>query len=139
MVQWIKSLFGPSESDIYFDKIHKESEERRKKIQAFFQNWQPLAIYKAEYTKDIMTVTYNDNTVKQYKGDCTVWHTYPMMERCNTNSESKLSDIWSYIKEHGNPYPTAHLSVPQGASKSQETTDPETAGHPNYSARNVSN
>jgi hypothetical protein len=135
--QWIKSLFGPSDYSIQMDKLHKESEEKRKELNNFFQNWKPLAMDKAEYIGDMLTITYNDGSVKQYKGESTVWRTYPMMGRCDSVLEYTLSDILCYIQEHGNPYPTAHLNKDQGVSKSQDKHDPETAGHPKLSARNV--
>lgn len=67
-------------------------------------------ITKAEYNKDtqVMTVTYSDSSTFQFKGDSTIWRTYPMMRRCSTIIQGELCDIQQYIKEHGNPYPTAH-------------------------------
>lgn len=61
-----------------------------------------------DHTKQIMIVTYSDNNIYSFKGSGTVWHTYPMMRRCGTVAEIELSEIWEYINEHGNPYPTAH-------------------------------
>ena len=67
-------------------------------------------IVKATYIGEIMTIEYDNGTTKKYKGSCIVWQYYPSMVRCSTMKEGDLLDIWSYIKEHGNDYPTAHLS-----------------------------
>lgn len=56
----------------------------------------------------VIEAHWSNDQIVFYKGNCTVWHTYPMMERCDTSLESKLSNIWSYFKTHGSPYPTAH-------------------------------
>jgi hypothetical protein len=65
-------------------------------------------IVNATYFKDVLTIKYDDDTIREYSGSCTVWHHYPMMERCSTFREGELCDIWKYIQAHGNPYPTAH-------------------------------
>lgn len=66
-------------------------------------------IIRASYDKNkILTVYYKDG-FSRYKGECTVWHHYPSMKRCSTETESMLCDIWEYIREHGNDYPDAHL------------------------------
>lgn len=57
----------------------------------------------------ILWVKWNNGEELHFKGSCTVWRTYPMMGGLSTSMESELCDLWSYIKEHGNPYPTAHL------------------------------
>lgn len=62
----------------------------------------------ATYKNGIMTVTYSNGSIKQYKGSVTVWHELPFMQRAGTFKESDLSDIYEYIKTYGNPYPTAH-------------------------------
>ena len=64
----------------------------------------------AHYDKkeEIMTVTYDDGTQNKYFGECTVWHHYPLMERCATSTELQLYNIWTYIKRFGNNYPDAH-------------------------------
>lgn len=61
-----------------------------------------------DFETEILKISYSDGSSAQYKGNSTVWRTYPMMKRCGTFTESRLSDIYKYIKEHGNPYPTAH-------------------------------
>ena len=65
------------------------------------------AIYQEE--TQILWVKWSNGLEQHFKGSCTVWYTYPMMNRCSTSIESELCDLWSYIKEHGNPYPTAHI------------------------------
>ena len=67
-------------------------------------------IVKADYDskEEIMTVVYGNGKVYKYHGSCTVWHSYPMMHRMGTFKEGELSEIWHYIKAHGNSYPTAH-------------------------------
>lgn len=62
-----------------------------------------------DHQTKIMTVTYNDGSTKQFKGSSTVWHEYPMMRSCGTSADMWLYNIFAYIEEHGNPYPTAHL------------------------------
>lgn len=32
---------------------------------------------------------------RAYRGNCTVWHTYPEGTRCGTSTEYKLSEIWT--------------------------------------------
>lgn len=110
MIQWIKSLFGGyPDQETHDISLDEEAVRNRRRLNAFFETYKPLEVSKAEYVQGLLTITYNDNTVTQYKGDCTIWHTYPMMERCSTSVERRLCDMQAYIKEHGNPYPTAHL------------------------------
>ena len=78
----------------------------------------PPKIVTATYFKEHLTVNYEDGSVREYEGSCTVWKHYPMMQRCGTFKEGELLDIWSYIKKHGNPYPTAHIK-----NKMKETND----------------
>lgn len=73
--------------------------------------YNPVVMATYDKKKEILTLTFKSGVVNQYKGDCTVWHTYPMMKRCDTNMEIFLSEIWEYIEEHGNPYPTAHKEI----------------------------
>lgn len=56
----------------------------------------------------VVEVHWSNNCISFYKGSVTVWHTWPMMKRCDSWLEEELCDIWSYFKEHGSPYPTAH-------------------------------
>lgn len=56
----------------------------------------------------VVEVHWSNNQISFYKGSATVWYTWPMMKRCGTGMESELCDIWSYFREHGSPYPTAH-------------------------------
>lgn len=67
----------------------------------------------AHYDKaeEIMTVTYDDASQDKFMGSCTVWHHWPLMERCSTSTESRLCDIWTYIKKFGNTYPNSHKSL----------------------------
>ncbi len=65
-------------------------------------------VVEATYENEIMSVKYSDGSEEQYKGNCTVWRTMPMMKSCSLSRREKLSEIWSYIEHHGNPYPTAH-------------------------------
>lgn len=71
------------------------------------------ATYKeGKYPKDgVLTVHFSNESTAQYYGSSTVWHHYPMMVRCDSDIETKLSEIWRYIEEHGNPYPFAHEIV----------------------------
>ena len=57
---------------------------------------------------EVLTVVYEDGSFDKYVGSCTVWHSYPLMNRCSTNTEKMLFDIWTYIKKFGNNYPDAH-------------------------------
>ena len=68
------------------------------------------SVIKATYSEDneIMTLYYSDNYIEEYKGSCTVWSKLPFMQRPGTLNESFLCSVWKYIKEYGNPYPTAH-------------------------------
>jgi hypothetical protein len=36
-----------------------------------------------------------------YRGNCTVWHTYPDGRRCGTMTESWLADEWEKIRSEG--------------------------------------
>jgi|GEM_PF-6614331 len=65
-------------------------------------------VVSASYVDGVLTVHYNDGTRDKYKGSCTVWYSYPYMRRCGTSEEMWLCNIWKYVSEHGNPYPTAH-------------------------------
>ncbi len=65
-------------------------------------------IVEASYKDGLMTLKYSDGDSVAYQGSCTVWHKYPMMERCSTLKEMELYDILTYIKTHGNPYPLSH-------------------------------
>lgn len=58
---------------------------------------------------DLITFTYSNGEIKQYKGRCTVWYEYPLMQRASTSTEAFLCDVEAYIDEHGNPYPLSHL------------------------------
>lgn len=70
-------------------------------------------IVEATYQNGIMTVKYHNGQVSKYKGSSTVWHSYPLMKRIGTLGEGRLSEIYQYIKSHGNPYPTAHEKLEQ--------------------------
>ncbi len=67
-------------------------------------------ITEAKYIGNTLTIEYSNGDIVKYNGECTVWRKLPMMERCSTVKEGELCRIWKYIKTHGNPYPTAHLS-----------------------------
>jgi hypothetical protein len=66
-------------------------------------------ITRATYHNEIMTVYWSDGEVTEYKGSSTVWHRLPYMKKVSTHREFELSEVFHYIKEHGNPYPVAHL------------------------------
>jgi hypothetical protein len=117
MIQWIKSLFR-NEYREFEEKANKESEERRKEIHNFFTKGfsmpSPKMLY-AEFdnSTNILTLYYEGDTKYQFKISETglSWKEYPMMNSIPFSSEEqRLSDIYDYIKEHGNPYPTAHLN-----------------------------
>ena len=59
--------------------------------------------------KEIITLTYTNNTVRSFQGSGTVWHELPLMKRCGAFQESRLSEISKYIDRYGNPYPVSHL------------------------------
>lgn len=59
---------------------------------------------------DKIKIKWSDGAESEYKGSSTVWYHYPAMVKCSTLIDSDLSQIRQYYKEHGNPYPTAHLS-----------------------------
>lgn len=84
-----------------------------KKAEEVVKAMKPVSMTSATYSGELMTIKYDNGKSKQYSGSCTVWHTYPMMQRCGTFKEGELCDIWKYIKTHGNPYPTAHLKKEQ--------------------------
>lgn len=65
-------------------------------------------VLQATYENGIMTIVYSSGTVKKYKGSVTVWHELPYMQRPGTFKEHELSELYQYIKEYGNPYPTDH-------------------------------
>ena len=68
-------------------------------------------IVNATYYKKVLTVTWSDGAISTYYGEgSTVWYHYPSMKRCSTNTEYTLAEVMTYIKEFGNPYPTAHLN-----------------------------
>lgn len=67
-------------------------------------------ISKITYLDTTLTVYYTDGSKEQYEGSCTVWHKHPYMERAGIMTETWLSEIYTYIKKFGNPYPTAHLN-----------------------------
>lgn len=78
-------------------------------------NWikkifKPANIVDATYDEktQTMTVNFSDGETVKYYGSSTVWFIMPYMVRCGSSKESKLSEIYQYIKVHGNPYPTAH-------------------------------
>lgn len=77
-----------------------------RKIGLLFHN----PIVSAEYSDEIMTLTYKNGDKAQYAGNCTVWYTFPYYVRCSTSMEIQLVSIWKYIGKFGNPYPTAHLN-----------------------------
>ncbi len=82
-----------------------------KSVQDFFIKADPSALLlKVEYNDEVMTFIYDDGTTLEYTGSCTVWHRLPYMQRCSTLLEADLSEIWTYINRHGNPYPLAHES-----------------------------
>lgn len=64
---------------------------------------------KATQQGDIIIFYYSDQRTRHFKGSNTVWHELPFMGRCSTPIEYKLCDIEGYVKQWGNPYPTAHL------------------------------
>jgi len=59
--------------------------------------------------KDVIILTYTNNTVRSFEGSGTVWHELPLMKRCGTFQEAKLAEISKYIDKYGNPYPVSHL------------------------------
>lgn len=61
----------------------------------------------------LLEVKWSDGRTTQYKGSGTVWRSYPMMER-HTSMEFELTNINRYLKQHGNPYPTAHENYGKG-------------------------
>lgn len=76
-----------------------------KRISKFFTSLIPKAttLVSADYDEahDIMTVTWSNGDVEQYYGWCTVWRAMPYMKRCSTATEKWLSDIYAYVKKHG--------------------------------------
>lgn len=59
--------------------------------------------------RGVLTVDFDNGEMAMFKGRSTVWHHWPYMERCSSQKETYLCDLWEYIRCHGNPYPTAHL------------------------------
>ena len=50
---------------------------------------------------NILRFEYDDGTVEEYKGNCTVWHKQDksgVWRRCDTFTESWLSDYWTTAK-----------------------------------------
>lgn len=94
-------------------KIDLTTKELWQKIQkAFAMPFTARRVVKAAYENDVMTVEYDNGTIEQYNGSCTVWHKMPMMKRCSTSKEAWLSEMWEYIERHGNSYPNSHEHVP---------------------------
>lgn len=52
--------------------------------------------YEKKAGESLITVTYSDESVKQFIGSSTVWYEYPKIKRCDTYMESWLSDIETY-------------------------------------------
>jgi len=75
-------------------------------VRSFFAS-NPIVF--AEYKGETMTVKYKDGTTKRYQGDCTVWNELPFMNRCTTDKEAQLCELWKYNKKWGGAYPNAHL------------------------------
>jgi hypothetical protein len=46
----------------------------------------------------IITVRHESGKVRKYRGDCTVWRSYPEGKRQGTMTESWLCDIWKREK-----------------------------------------
>lgn len=69
------------------------------------------SIHTANYDKktEILTILRSNGELNQYHGSSTVWYSYPLMKRIGSPGERNLCNIYTYIKEHGNPYPIAHL------------------------------
>ena len=60
-----------------------------------------------------MVVTYNNKKIEvfQQSEHGNLWIHYPMMKQVSSPAlHSKLKEVYDYIKEHGNNYPTSHLS-----------------------------
>lgn len=72
----------------------------------------PSKITKATYNEidEVMKVEFANGSKRVFKGDVSVWNELPLMNHCSVFEEGTLCDIQKYIKHHGNPYPTAHLS-----------------------------
>ena len=90
------------------------------------------SIIEATYEKEILTIKYESGKILQYEGSCTVWHTYPMMRRCDTFKEGELCDIWAYIKKHGNSYPNAHKKLNRPQEERQEERSNHHYDHNDY-------
>tara|TARA_R110002072_G_scaffold244278_1_gene403593 strand:+ start:1244 stop:1507 length:264 start_codon:yes stop_codon:yes gene_type:complete len=80
----------------------------KKIIQNLCNLFRPKYVIEASYENNIMTIKLSNGSIEKYLGNGTVWHKLPMMERCSTFREGYLSDIHSYIKFHGAPYPNGH-------------------------------
>jgi len=61
-----------------------------------------------DFKSEVLTMTFKDGTIEEYKGSSTVWRKMPLMTRCSTLKEYDLCDIYKYINHYGNPYPKAH-------------------------------
>jgi hypothetical protein len=58
----------------------------------------------------LIIIEWSNGKIKSYIGSSTVWHEYPLMEQCDTKLEMLLYRINKYYRQHGNPFPTAHLT-----------------------------
>lgn len=74
----------------------------------FLKSKLPIEIVFAEYRGGTMTIKWSNGAIEKYEGFSTVWHKHTMMERASTSKEVYLSEIYTYIKKWGNPYPAAH-------------------------------
>ena len=91
MINWLKKIFSSSSPVIQAVVPRK------------------IVVVSATYINNILTVKYSDGSSFEYEGSCTVWHTYPMFNKCGTLKDGELYQIWKYIKHHGNPYQNAHI------------------------------
>ncbi len=73
------------------------------------KNKKIIVYAKYDKSNQVMTVRYNDGTVKQFEGDCTVWCELPYMTDCDTDQDELLYSLWKYNKKWNGAYPDAHL------------------------------
>jgi len=62
----------------------------------------------ADLKGDLLTMHAVSGNISKYKIRDGRWYKYPMMEPIDI--DLKMFQIITYIEEHGNPYPTAHLN-----------------------------
>lgn len=111
-----KNSLSSEENDVLiqsmnaFEEASKPSEPKDL-FDTFFNFPKESPIILAEYDEadKVMTIHRENGDIQKFHGSSTVWHKMPMMGRCTTAMEQKLSGIHTYIQKWGGLYPNAHI------------------------------